>query len=73
MSEKPQPGTARHHLLKAATWLAAAEVVAQVPTKTPDQIQAWQAMAAMAQAHATLGAALDASPDLRVIRLGPAS
>jgi hypothetical protein len=71
MSEKPQPGTARHHLLKAATWLAAAEVVAAVENKTPEQVARWHAMTAMAQAHATLGAAIDASPDLRVIRQQP--
>lgn len=69
MSATPESGTARHHLIKAATWLAAAEVVAQVTDKTPDQVQAWQAMALMAQAHATLGAAINADDRLDRIRM----
>lgn len=69
MSTEHQPGTPRYHLIKAATWLAAAEVVAEVPDKTPDQVRRWQAMAAMAQAHATLAAAIEAHPSVERVRM----
>ena len=71
MSTAPEPGTARHHLIRAATWLAAAEVVADVPDKTDGQVRRWAALAAMAQAHAAMAAAISADPDLRVVRIAP--
>lgn len=71
MSTEPTPGTAKWHLRQAGIWLAAATSIWDNDTPVAEKAGSVSAMAAMAQAHATLGAAIEAHPTVSSVWVKP--
>jgi hypothetical protein len=71
MTTTEKLGTARWHLTQAGVWLAAAQTIWDDGTPTADKAANVTAMAAMSQAHAALGTAIEAHPTIQAIWTKP--